>query len=94
MTYEPPPAKNAVQRRPLQLADMAWIENQHQTCADCLRPQRFDYSADDKQWDRVVGHPGLTLCIECYLRRCDAAGEEGGHFDSRFFAGRTMNSFG
>lgn len=65
--------KRADERRPLQLADARWVLERHQTCADCLRPQRFDYSADDAQWSEVVGAE-VCLCVECYLRRCDALG--------------------
>jgi hypothetical protein len=68
----PPSRKTVSERSFLQKADIRWILCRHQTCADCLRPQRMDYWADDEQWMRVVGDEGGCLCIECYLRRCDA----------------------
>lgn len=92
----PPSCKSASERRPLQLADIRWIRDQNQTCADCLRPQRFDYWADHDQWERVVGVE-VTLCIECYLRRCDAANEREGLMcpeqDPKTRAYRTIRCF-
>lgn len=65
---------SVVQRRPLQMEDALWVLNAGQTCADCLRPQRVDYDADDAQWQKVVGTE-VCMCIECYARRCAVASE-------------------
>lgn len=41
-----------------------------QTCDDCERPQRFEYSVSDEIWE-TVAKPEENLCIECFCKRLD-----------------------
>lgn len=47
------------------------MNNQRQTCKNCGRIQRFEWSVVDTLWE-VTTEPGDTvLCIECWLEKVD-----------------------
>lgn len=46
----------------------------HQTCKQCGRLQRFEFSVSDELWARSGCDPTETLCIECWLARAESAG--------------------
>ncbi len=47
------------------------------TCAFCLHIIRFDYSAVNECWNKVIGYPenprgeGYFYCIDCFVFLCE-----------------------
>jgi len=60
----------------IQRLDAEEVMAEHQTCKCCLRVQRLEFSVPDQEWALAVPKElrKFALCIECYLRFCEAEG--------------------